>query len=189
MILCVNFFWPSKIICSLILIQNMFIVWVLGTKSVKNLIFGRFGLNSSVFEKFLNSYLCISFLKQVGLSGFCIKFPFFFKNFTFLDFRSIEAVFQLIEIVFKILVWIYMARSLLDWCSINRIYFLIDWSPILTDRNSKVDFLKKVLFTCSSLFQSFSKPFITFPLWTIQSKDFLSFSSTNFSKVFVLKHW
>ena len=36
MILCVNFFWPLKIICSLILMQNMFNIWVLGTKMWKS---------------------------------------------------------------------------------------------------------------------------------------------------------
>ena len=75
-----------------------------GDKKCENLVFGRSGLNSSVFGKLLNSFSCISFMKYVGLSGFCIKLPLFFKNFKFPDFRSTECVFRSIEIAFKNLV-------------------------------------------------------------------------------------
>ena len=34
-----------------------------GDKKCENLVFRRSGLNSSIFEKLLNTYLCISFLK------------------------------------------------------------------------------------------------------------------------------
>ena len=34
--LCVNLIWPCKIICSMILIQNMFIDWILGQKGWKS---------------------------------------------------------------------------------------------------------------------------------------------------------
>ena len=53
-------------------------VWVFGGKKVEKLVFGRSGLNSCVFEKLLDLYLCISFMKFVGLSSFCINF--FFQN-------------------------------------------------------------------------------------------------------------
>ena len=72
--------------------QNMFNVRIFGDKKVENLVFGRSGLNSCVFEKLLNSYSCISFMKYVGLSGFCIKFSLFFKTVTFPYFRSIEVI-------------------------------------------------------------------------------------------------
>ena len=132
MILCMNLFWPSKIICSLILMQNMFNVRIFGDKKVENLVFGRSGLNSCVFEKLLNSYSCISFMKYVGLSGFCIKFSLFFKTVTFPYFRSIEVIAWPIEIAIKILVWICLAQSVLDWCSIDRIY-LFDQSKLNFD--------------------------------------------------------
>ena len=56
-------------------------VWCLsfGEKMVENIVFGRFGLNSSVFEKLLNSYSCISFMKYCVLSGFYIKLLYFSK--------------------------------------------------------------------------------------------------------------
>ena len=101
-------------------------------KKIENLVFGRSGLNSCVFEKLLNSYSCISFMKYVGLSGFCIKFSLFFKTVTFPYFRSIEVIAWPIEIAIKILVWICLAQSVLDWCSIDRIY-LFDQSKLNFD--------------------------------------------------------
>ena len=79
----------------------MFEFW--GQK-VENLVFGRSGLNSSVFEKLLNSYSCISFMIYVGLSGLCIKYDMFFKTITFPDFQSIKAIAQPIKIAIKTLV-------------------------------------------------------------------------------------
>ena len=45
---------------------------------IENLVLGRSGLNSSVCKELFISYLCISFMKFVGLSSFCINF--FFQN-------------------------------------------------------------------------------------------------------------
>ena len=45
---------------------------------IENLVFGRFGLNSSVFEKLYISYSCILFIKHCALRSFCIKMLFFF---------------------------------------------------------------------------------------------------------------
>ena len=60
---------------------------------IEKLVFGRFGLNSSVFEKKLISYSCISFIKHCVLRSFCIKlicvefkFFLFFIFFYFLFF-------------------------------------------------------------------------------------------------------
>ena len=166
-----NLFWPSKIICSLILMQSMFNVWLFGDKKVEKLVFGRSGLNSCVFEKLLNSYSCISFIKYSGLSGFYIKYPLFFKNVTFLDFQSIKAITQPIKIAIKILVWIYLTQSVLDWCSIDRIYFSINRSSISTNRISKAECFKKrfshMFFISFKNFQILS---LTFSLRPIQSK-------------------
>ena len=137
----------------------MFNVWVFGDKKVAKLVFGRSGLNSCVFEKLLNSNSCISFMIYVGLSGFCIKFDLFFKIVTFLDFWSIEAIALPIEIVIKILVWICLARSVLYWCSIDRLYFLID-------RNSKAKCFKKSFLMCSSLVSNLFKHLSHFPSLT-----------------------
>ena len=48
-------------------------------KMCYNLVFGRSRLKTSVFGKILNLYSCISFMKSVGLSVFCIKLLMFFK--------------------------------------------------------------------------------------------------------------
>ena len=157
MILCVNLFWPSKITCSLVLMQNMFNVWVLGTKRLKILFLEDLDWIQVFLKKLLNSYSCISFMNYGGLSGFYIKLALFFKNFKIPYFWSIKAIARSIEIALKILVWICLARLVLNWCSIDRIYFLIDRSSILTDRNSKSECFKKVFLTCSSLFSNLFK--------------------------------
>ena len=81
----------------------------LEVKFIEKFFFGRSGLNSSVFEKFLISYSCISFIKLCALRSFCIKMLFFFKNLIFPDFRSIESVSRLIEIE-KFLVFKYLTH-------------------------------------------------------------------------------
>ena len=102
--MCVNLFWPSKITCFLILMQNMFNVCVFEDILIKKIVFGKSGLNFSVFEKLLISYSCISFMKHYALRSFFIKLLCFSKNLIFSDFRSIEFLFRQIKIVIKILV-------------------------------------------------------------------------------------
>ena len=82
MLMCVILLWPSKIICSLILMQNMFNVWVVEDKLIKKCVFGRSGLNTSVFEKHFISYSCILFTKY-ALRSFCIKLLCFSKFWFF----------------------------------------------------------------------------------------------------------
>ena len=53
--------------------QNMFNVWVVEDKLIQKCVFGRFGLNTSVFEKHFISYSCILFIKYYALRSFCIK--------------------------------------------------------------------------------------------------------------------
>ena len=52
-------------------------------KLFKKLVFGRSGLNSSVFEKLYISYSCILFIKQCDLRSFYIKMLYFSKNYFF----------------------------------------------------------------------------------------------------------
>ena len=79
----------------------------------------------------------------------------FFKNLIFLDFRSIELVAWPNEIAIKNLVWIYLARSMLDWSNV-----IFDWLNLFFYQSKIVQrvffFLKHEFFTCSSLF-NFSK--------------------------------
>ena len=84
--MCVILLWPSKITCSLILMQNVLNVWVFEDNLIEKLVFGRFWLNYSVFEKLLISYSCISFMKHYALRSFCIKLLCFSKKFDFFFF-------------------------------------------------------------------------------------------------------
>ena len=95
--MCVILLWPSKIICSMILMQNMFNVWVVGDKLIQKCVFGRSGLNTSIFEKHFISYSCIIFIKYYALRSFCIKLLCFFKILVFPNFWSIECDFRSIE--------------------------------------------------------------------------------------------
>ena len=52
-------------------------------KLFKKLVFGRSGLNSSVFEKLYISYSCILSIKQCDLRSFYIKMLYFSKNYFF----------------------------------------------------------------------------------------------------------
>ena len=130
-------------------------------------------------------------MKILCFEWFLHKIALFFKNLNFPDFQYIEVVARPIEIVIKNLVWICLAQSVLDWCSI--------------DRNLNSECFKKSFLTCSSLFSKLFKhsshycrpieirtmsvlkrvfsrvlhyfqnfwntPFTTF-LWPIQSKPF-----------------
>ena len=100
---------------------------------------------------FIHEILCFEW--------FMHKLALFFKNLIFPDFRSIEVVARPIEIAIKNLVWICLARSVLDWCSIDWIYFSIDRSSISTDRYSNSECFKKSFLTCSSLFSKLFKHF------------------------------
>ena len=70
---------------------------------IENLDFGRFWLNSSIFEKLFISYSCIFFFfyKTMCFEEFLHWNALFFKNLFFPDFRSIESVFRSIEITIK----------------------------------------------------------------------------------------
>ena len=74
-------------------------------ENLRKIVFGRSGLNSSVFEKLFISYSCILFIKQCALRIFCIKMLYFSKKLIFPNFQPIELVARSIKIAIKILVW------------------------------------------------------------------------------------
>ena len=94
MLMYVILLWPSKIICSLILMQNMFNVWVVEEKLIQKCVFGRSGLNTSVFEKHFISYSCILFIKYYALRSFCIKLHCFSKILFFHIFNRSSVIFD-----------------------------------------------------------------------------------------------
>ena len=57
----------------------MFKGWKFGGKKFWKILFWSSGLRINVFEKLLNSFSCISFMKLFGLSCFCIIFCSFSK--------------------------------------------------------------------------------------------------------------
>ena len=116
MLMCVILLWPSKIIWSLILMQNMFNVWVVEDKLIQKCVFGRSGLNTSVFEKHFISYSCILFIKYYVLRSFCLKLLCFSK-FWFFFRSSIDRVW--FSINRKILDFSSLAPAWLDWYSID----------------------------------------------------------------------
>ena len=85
-------------------------------KLIENLIFGRSGFNTTVFEKYFISYSCILFITYYVLRSFCIKLLCLSKNWFFPYFWSIEPFSRSIEIAIKNLVWICSFRSVLDHC-------------------------------------------------------------------------
>ena len=119
-------------------------------KLIENLDFGRSRLNSSVFEKLLISYSCISFMKYYALRSFLHKIALFFKNLFFLDFRSIEPVFRSIKIVIKIfglsLLDSIDVRSILDWSQLKNFQFLCFWPKFFSMHHLCLGF------TCIALF-------------------------------------
>ena len=78
--------WPSKIIFLWCLMQNMFKGWQNLCFWWLKTLFWSSGLKTHIFEKNLNSFSCISFMKLFGLSVFCKNFCCFSKNPVFLNF-------------------------------------------------------------------------------------------------------
>ena len=128
-------------------------------------------LKTNVFEKLLNSFSCISFMKLFGSSVFCINFCYFSKIlFSRILINQTCFLINWKSLVFQGLV--SLVRLVLDWYSNDRI------SKGMKKRKEKK---KKKLFRlmCSSLFEIFFFPVRPFLSQPIQSKFFLSFSSSN----------
>ena len=77
----------------------------------------------------------------------------------FPDFWSIEPIARPIEIAIKILVWICLARSLLDWCWIDWMWFSIDRTHFLTNQKSFREFFKTWAFHMFFTISNFSKSY------------------------------
>ena len=129
MISCVILLWPSKIKCSLILMQNMFNVWVLMTNWLKNLFLEDLGWIQVFLKKLLISYSCISFMKHCAFRSFCINCSIF-QKFEFSKFSTDRIVSQPIENAIKTYVTIGLAWLVLDWLNLifNRSKLIFDQS-------------------------------------------------------------
>ena len=136
MLLCVILVWPTKFENSLNLMQNMFNVWEFKENWLKILILGKLGFIHVFFEKHFISYSCILFIKFNALRSFYIKIALIFKICFFPKFRLIKPVSRPIEIAIKILVSLYLFRSVLDWCWIS--WSIFDWSNLIFDQSKVV---------------------------------------------------
>ena len=98
-------------------------------KLIENLVFGRSGLNSSVFEKLFISYSCILFKIQCALRNFCIKMQCFSKkkNQFFHIFNWSNLLLDRSKLRLKILVWIYLTRSAFDRSKLKNFQILSIW--------------------------------------------------------------
>ena len=143
MLMCVILLWPSKIICSLILMQNMFNVWVVDDKLIQKCVFGRSGLNISVFEKYFISYSYILFIKYYALRSFYIKLLCFSKFWVFQIFDRSSVIFDQSQ---KISDFSSLASAWLDWYS-------IDARPIETEKFSIFKYLTNLFFFASFMFR------------------------------------
>ena len=131
----------------------------IGDKLIEKFVFGRFGLNSMVFEKLFISYSCILFIKHCALKTLCIKMLCFSKIWFFQIFNRSNLLLNRLKLRLKI----WFESTWLDHCSIDAgsIEYVF-WSiePIFRPiENRSKSFLKHEIFTCSSLFQKFWKNF------------------------------
>ena len=120
MLMCVILLWPSKIICSLILMQNMFNVWVVEDKLIQKCVFERSGLNISVLEKHFISYSCILFIKYYALRSFCIKLLCFSKIWVFQIFNRSSVIFDQLKNSRFFKPSFCLTRLVFDRCSADR---------------------------------------------------------------------
>ena len=140
--LCVNLVWPSKIICSLILMQNIFKGWQKLCFWWLKTLFWSSGLKTPAFGKHLNLFSCISFMKFLGLSSFYIIFCNFSKKISFPKFRSIKCDFQSIENSKSFKSSFCLTRLVFDRCS-------TDW----TEKFSVFKYLTNLFFHASFVFR------------------------------------
>ena len=158
-------------------------------KLIENLDFGRSRLNSSVFEKLLISYSCISFMKYYALRSFLHKIALFFKNLFFLDFRSIEPVFRSIKIVIKIfglsLLDSIDVRSILDWSQLKNFQFLCFWPKFFSMHHLCLGFTCIALF----LYPSYSFVVISLSVFTHNMHTLCYIGYSTWSKNWLINFW
>ena len=99
----------------------------LEVKLIENFVFGRSGLNSSVFEKLLISYSCILFIIQCALRSFYIKMLCFSKIWFFQTFNRSNLFFDQPKLQLKFLVWVYLTQLMFDQSQLKNFQFLCFW--------------------------------------------------------------
>ena len=135
-------------------------------------------LKTNVFEKLLNSFSCISFMKLFGLSVFCINFCYFSKNLVSQNFNWSNMFFDQL----KIPCFSRIGLGWFDWYLIGTrmIEFRKEWKK----KKKEKAFSPHVFFTFSNIFLSFS----SFSLSTDPIQVFFVIFLLKSSRVFVLKY-
>ena len=124
--------------------------------------------------------------KILCFEEFLHKNALFFKKLVFPEFRSIEPISRLIEIVIKVLDWLCVSissRLLLDQSK----YFRSIKSNFRSIEIRIESFLKPMFITCSSLFKTFQNTFLSLFDRSRSQRKFLSFSFKNFVRFFSFK--
>ena len=116
---CVCFLW-----C---LMQNMFKGWQKLCFWWLKTLFWSSGLNSSVFEKHLNSFSCISFMKLIELSCFCIIFCSFSNNSNFQNFDQSNVIFDQSKIPWFLIMTFCLTQLVFDQSKLKNFQFLSIW--------------------------------------------------------------
>ena len=116
-------------------------------------------------------------LKILRFEEFLHKIALFFKKLVFPEFRSIETVSWPIEIAIKILVWLCVFRSMLDWFWINRRHFRSIESNFRSIESCIESFFLNLCFSyVLSLSNYFKNSFLSLFDWSkIPSKIFVVF--------------
>ena len=89
-----------------------------------------FELKTNVFEKLLNSYSCILFMKLFGLSVFCIKLLLFFKISVFQNFNRSNVFFDQSKISRFFKSRFCLSRLILNRSKLKKFQFLSFWPNI-----------------------------------------------------------
>ena len=99
------------------LMQNMFKGWQNLCFWWLKTLFWSSGLKTHIFEKNLNSFSCISFMKLLRLSCFYIIFCNFSKNSNFQNFDRSNVFFDRSKIPWFLIIALYLIRLVPDRCS------------------------------------------------------------------------
>ena len=148
---------------------------------IENLIFGKSGFNTSVFEEHFISYSCILFIKSYALRSFCIKLLCFSKNCIFQIFDRSNLLLDRSKMRLKF--WFELDRfnrCLIAFGSIKSNFWSIE--------NRIESFFKTLSFHMFCHFQTFSKHF-SLSLQSVKASKqfFLSFSFEIFARFFSSK--
>ena len=141
----------------------------LEVKFIEKIVFGRFGLNSSVFEKLFVSYSCpffSFFFKQCALRSFCIKMLCFSKIWFFQTFYRLNLFFDQLKLRLKFLVWVCLTRLMFDRFSIDHnwkifSFYVFDQSILHASFMFRIhmhciDFFVSILQFCSHISHCFT---------------------------------